>query len=260
MTFSFPNPDVDRVSLSERVRRLEGRFGPGGGGGLGVGMPDFDQYPENSVSETPEGTIIKISIDDFGNHNVRELSGMGFKFIAFMKWIASWAVYIPIVLCRGHITKQLSSISNNRSNIQTNISINNADIFVDRVCKGFPANVDLQLMPSVGVDVVGFKVPGGVGTVFQTTSLLGKITIKYWYKKNIVIDLMKPTVNSTIYPCYTFGCFTASVMSNPFFPQINQVVVGSNWGLIPFGDRYCAVQLTDLPPYALNVYPRSWCQ
>lgn len=68
MSFSFTNPDVDPLSLSERVRKLESRLGPGGsGGGSFVGsIPDFDQYPDNAIKVTNEGMILKLSIDDIG--------------------------------------------------------------------------------------------------------------------------------------------------------------------------------------------------
>lgn len=253
-----PIPDIDRLSMEQRIRRLEAGGGSGGGG-AGVGMPDFDQYPDNAFSESPYGIICKISIDDFANQNVPELSGLGLKACVLMSYVISWGLVQPKVLARAHLKKQYGRvITTTRHNIQSNITLANQNIVADLQTHNHPAGYNPS-SPSFQVSVYAFRQQNGGGEASGSVGLCS-VRIDAMAKGKVVLGVISSTFKpeqTTSYPCYMFGCGFATPSQS--YSQYVNVTAGSSLGKIQNNSWISTAQLSDLPVSALNLYPKSWC-
>lgn len=247
-----PTPDIDRLSMERRLRRLEAGIGSGGSGGSAP--IDFDQYPDNAFSLTPRGLILKVSVDDLGTIGVAALAGVGFKGIYLWNSLFSFGVVNPVVLSRFHLTREYSPITRPITGLQTSINLANRDLLTDLYGTPPPqyanytwAGFSITLQP---VTAANAATSGSFFCTFQLNVM----------QQGVTVNIGPVSVSQRLFPCYIFGMNTTSSVyqiTSPAYIAVN-AHAGSNFGLTPQGIFMSAYQFADLPPSASSFYPKSW--
>lgn len=257
MAFSFSNSDVDRLSLDQRVSKLEKRGGSGGGGNFSGNLPDFDQFPDNAVKLTNEGLVFKFSIDDVGTTFNSPYSGLEIKVCAltpFYSGILSAPFYL---LCRVRYKKNVNDFAEIKT-YQGKVSIDMSDY------------AQLQYQPRVATPSNAFALM--LGALSSTNAIHSEfLTVTFNINlgvlgnaNNVSFSVNKRSpINLIAGPSYHFG---ASLMyQSSYSPRFGGA--GMPYALVPailpvgginLGVCYSALNLNQVPAYIKQIYPASW--
>lgn len=249
-----PSPDIDRLSMERRLRRLEAGIGSGGSGGFGLSFPDFDQFPDNEVSKTPNGLVLKYSIDNLGSIGVTELNNVGFKFIAYAQFIQNSGGVFFFAMARMHISRQMGYIRADRTGITFDPNIANRKLWDDVMAYNGDRIQYLQI-GQFTFQINGFGSPNGQGNAAPVGSLHFVMYSKSKWTLNVGRVVGQPAL-PTIYPCYTFGCSNITLVSAAAHSAI--IGLGSSSGDWAIRPGIMLAQLQDMPVQFQDCYPRSW--
>lgn len=262
MSFSFLNPDVDPLSLNERVRKLESRLSPGGsGGGAFVGsIPDFDQYPDNAVKVTNEGVIVKLSFDDLGvNIGPAEAGGIGLKCCGFMPFWGGMLGGFQFVAARIYYKYGLNPLPPlQHKNASKTISFDVGewlDYFfhptaglIHPVYLTFsPGGLGNHPYPRV-INLLTLQVYVGlIGTHPATSRNQASVTVNMYATAQKQESIKRNT--------YAFEAFWMSGSSTMAMGRFSVGVAPGGWEL---GSNFSVENLQQVPPSAHQTYPASW--
>lgn len=271
MSFSFTNPDVDPLSLNERVRKLESRLGPGGsGGGAFVGsIPDFDQYPDNAVKVTNDGVIIKFSFDDLGvNIGLAEVGGVGFKCCGFLPYWGG-VLGLPYFICTRLYYKNgaLGIPSGTHKNAGKVVPFDSAD-WVDQLAMpgglagnfftvklGLWGKTANQTSSSYVFDLTFY-------TSIQQSTAIPPVLSKNEAQASINLYTTSNTQGVRIEQnSYTFGSYWETNPLYSAYASAGRMVSGQyaqNIGWFNSGTNFFVQNLQQVPPSAHQTYPASW--
>lgn len=260
MSFSFSNPDVDPLSLSERVRKLESQLGPGGsggGGGSGFSFPDFDQFPDNEVSKTPSGLVLKYSVDNLNTiTNITDLDGVAFKLIVCWQIIPNSAATYQYAIVRIHMTTGTGDISSEQAaSFQPNIANQNLweDTFIQNPLQNAPSSHYMGLITCPNI----FASSNDVDTYPRTVNF-GGLRIQMNTREPWVLRTSRrtmPSFTSPILPSYSYG---ASIVTMGQSSAVMTLDVGSSNVNVGYSPYFTVKQLQDMPAIAQTMYPKSW--
>lgn len=263
---SFPNPNVDRLSIDERLRRLEVGGSSGGGSG-GIARPDFDALPDNAFSLVKEGLVFKFSDPNVGaTYGMSTAMNIGFKLCTLIPYKAGILATPPFVMVRFHYATNIPNLQQNLATINKEITIDWAAI-KDRI---------LYTVPPSGGSLVSLSFnPGGQLTDGTWTSrafrfglnvqalnpnVTNKCTVQFHCGK---LDSV-PITGRGLKAGYSFA---ADFVIDPY-QTLNLFGSASIWTgnyQLPVGGRnmgqsITVASLSQLPQFIKDVYPKSWCQ
>lgn len=251
-----PSPDIDRLSMERRLRRLEAGIGSGGSGGFGLSFPDFDQFPDNEVSKTPNGLVLKYSIDDLGSTGATSLNGVGLKALVYAQFIPNCGAVISYGAARIHISRPIGYISKTQHSITFESNVANRKLWDDWMYHNgdrFSGSAVTQFQCQ---NIYGFGTPNGQGDQGLLGSFLLFMNNKQkWAINAVAVTSVIPNIK-TLYPCYSFGA--SNVIFSSAFPSSMILWPGSitsPWGPRP---NLTIAQPQDMPVQFQNIYPRSW--
>lgn len=256
------NPNVDRLSIDERLRKLESRFpgGGSGGGSFGGTLPDFDQYPDNAFKLTPDGIIGKVSFADFGQETgLNSFPGVDVKLCFYMPLKYGIPIGSFLLLTRMKYTRSFVSIGNSiGSTIQFAKTIDAQDLITPYYLGPNKQYADLTIYCSA-------KNNAGVAHGMQFLNL--RLVDGQTAKPHLAGVNRLSTVEKqwTIVPCTSFGVYIS-----PMFPIGSEQLVrfynftnsypwcGSSTPVI--GPNITVDNPQDLPNSFKPFYPSSWYQ
>lgn len=263
MTFSFLNSDVDRLSLDQRVSKLEKRGGSGGGGNFSGNLPDFDQFPDNAMKLTNEGLVLKFSVDNVGTtFNCPYLPGVEFKSCAFLPYYSG-------ILCSPFFLFARVRFKNNVND------------FTSQGTQGYSAQIpfdysdykdNLMYTNSSLGSLFGFGLDGGGLSAnnlnivsFAPMLLQGSLISMTSPNLSCSMSIYKPNLSrQAMSPCYSFGAAVMYDFQNVVIMGPMARVHGGNYGLrmsvggYNCGQNISVKDLNTLPAHIRNIYPASW--
>lgn len=270
MSFSFTNPDVDPLSLNERVRKLESRLGPGGSGGgsFAGSIPDFDQYPDNAIKVTNEGMIVKLSVDDIGaNIGLAEAGGVGFKFCGFLPYWGGVLGAPCFIAARCYYKNNLGGLPGSTSkNAGKVIPFDTAD-WVDHLhVLGGNGGGIVSIKFNLGGKTLNSPLPTGtfdltLGLSIQQNAavppILSRNEASVSFYAYSTIDTRRQIIEGNTYSFAAFWIsdpwFVSNVSSGRILGQYTHSIGGFN-----SGTNFFVKNLQQVPPSAHQIYPASW--
>lgn len=262
MTFSFQNSDVDRLSLNQRVSLIEQRGGSGGGGsGLGVGMPDFDQYPDNAFKITSDGIIFKLSFANISQETkLTTFNGVDFRMCCFMPFRFGIPIGPFLILTRMQYTQSFNSLGNSAVPVVNfNKTIDEQD-FLDTFVLGQNryVNIALECRAKTSSDPRG-GLPIQYLLLYFDKSSSGQII-----RSTQGTPIFGQNTSATVLPCTSFGA-AITYQENPpkeqlvefYFNTLSKVVCGNFEKIAP---NATVDTPQDLPNNFKPFYPKSWYQ
>lgn len=281
------NPDINRLSLEERLRRLETRLPAPGLGGTAdflLNPKIIDECKDNAVTDVDTGLVFKFTIDNFYDLNARASSGYN-PGKCFNNLELRGAVFLPRVngtlwgptgvMHRAYIKNSLGNIpqpidSNREYNAIADINID-AGVFLSEVAPFFPSHTSIYIVNMARGGISFFENPQGTPTssnVSGTISLMefgyivrkktnsNQFEIAYHFKGTKYISGSPSKYGFyTVYPSCSFGL---SIQTNAsIFSQTGAsgfVVAGGTPTMSGFTGRLPS----DLPERYKFMFPTSW--
>lgn len=271
------NPDIDRLSIEERLERLETRLPIGGTGiqsDLFVSPDVIDQCKVNAWTNVGSGLVLRIEYDDLGSVSI--LPG-GLNYLR--DFGIRWAAFFPII--RG----ALSAVSCSWGRLVCNRNANPPDAsgaWGDIIGTTTDAPIDWTAFDEVYTNVTQFinvysminlnLWAGPSASVCLNTTTQGApiafgnvscslVRSHPIYDRYFLFGIAGRTLGRTIFPGATFATYRRN------WPQLHPYEGGggSLFGVAVVGNLYRnfstnAVVLTPqaLPTYQRQFYPPSW--
>lgn len=261
---SLLNPDVDRISLDQRLNNLQDNCGSGPvDPGVNTGTTviknaiDFDQYPDNGFTISDKGIIFKVSIDNTTPGSTFP-AGMDFKMCVCLPTLHQFIIpgnITPIIIARlkleNHLANNISFMLTQSLNNQPFIDYCNGDTNFSLLRLFFGSSSLPRIFAYSNIQNTPFEAE----VQNQTDNRDGSIfTIDY----NVMVNSFKITKNpdSTIQnnSGVYYGAFQRCILNtrdNWVFS--GYTVLGGNLG---YG--IIVNQPNDLPNWYRQIYPQSW--
>lgn len=272
------NLDIDRISLEDRIKRLEGRL-PGSGGGSG-GHTDFlldpkivDQCPENAITDVGNGWVFYLSIPNFYNITSRSQGGqtnypgrcynnLELKLVRFYPRISGVTLNCTTELVRVRATAPITNLPTASRTFSMDVDIPfNDSSMRDFIFTVYPESTQYNFIAPKGIT----SFAAFLFTTANPTTNLGQSI----FNMQIVYYLRKPQTNyswyfnfsSSGFTSFPAGCAWGCATVEPFtaFPNhfISNTVGQPNAIPSHFGE--CTRrQPSDLPQELRHMYPQSW--
>lgn len=269
------SPNVDRISLDERVAQLEKKAGPGGGGGGSIGMggiPDFDQYPDNSFSEVPDGLIYKQSFQNLGTDvGLTDLPGVGFKLIVYWRPISGMSAVLISLFARAHLTQYITGPITQSTSRKKNYQLNNVDLWHRQYTMrdNYQSPNNKNLIFSAGWNLLAIDGDGTTAHGTGSYNSLGMLAMNLYdtgemnFSTSVILQNFHPTGPGS--EGYIFGSTSTWMDLSGDIRKFGAIfdgsksAIGSIHGAFPVGPWISVTQLADLPAKASKIYPQSWC-
>lgn len=252
------NPDINRLSLEERIKRLEARF-PVSGNGVGFGGPIlWDSYPSNAFTDIGHGVVFKLDIDNLGtaHASLRVLDGMNLKLYSyFPKIFLSPSFGLPESICRVMYSKTINKPSGITAVLSLPIDVTALDKYVrNRVDSASPA-IQVRGTPS--------RTQKLVAQPFMTLGVSLRGTYSQTEANKIVVNISGASLASTIASVFFGRAFLAgsSIGNDTTFrlvPPSNFEVGHTNDTAGELIQSQGFYSLADVPDIYHTVYPESW--
>lgn len=253
MNFPLTNPDVDCRSINQRLDRLERAFGISSSR-MSRSFPDFDQFPENELSKTPNGLVLKYSADDFGlSTGLPEFNKVGLKLIVCWQFIPNSTATYQYMAIRFHVTSVVDYIAADRS---TNIKPNVANLHLYEEAFSLNPSNQIEWLGRIKCKAIGLA---GDANVQGPIANLGGFDLRFFNRRDWSIIILKGGATHPYYkafPSYAYGA-SAIVLSASSYANLECFAGTSiaNVGLCPL---FTVRQPQDLPASSQRMYPKSW--
>lgn len=243
------NPDIDRISLDERISNLEQMQSNNGGN---IPSIDFDQFPDNCSRLLPNGYVFKFSIDNLGRLD-SSMDGVGVKICLFSPRVVGFLFQHIFILARVAVTKVVNFAA--VQNVVWESLIPDGEIALSKE----------NMAPPPSANMFGYFVPFTFGsTIFANLftnangSALGQFAKGFSFNPyNGVVSIL-PAYQiqaTTLYPSIGFTRYLVKRMTNTlssmelFRPQIMKNIGGM---------QNTVATLSSLTPEFKSFFPTSW--
>lgn len=256
------NPNVDRLSIDERLRKLESRFpgGGGGGGNFSGTLPDFDQFPDNAIKLTNEGMVLKFSDSDLGRtFGLPPVNGVSLKFCYFMPYRNGTLSY-PVYACARFYYKNGISSTTAPANSNRVIPFDWSD-WVNQVAN---ANVYKGELFSARFGCGGLSSPTlSFAGVFDVQLSIAPQDYNNLNNSYTVCAITKSfSSNTRLVSGYSFAsAWIFEQNSAAGFGNGGKIITSSQIflvGGVNSGSNVSVSSLAQFPAKLNNVYPQSW--
>lgn len=270
------NPDVNRLSLEERVRALEAKS-PSGGGSLVTGSASeaiidprvVDQCPENAVTDIGSGIMWRLDIANLGalsfldGSGTPNLTGIGMKLATFYPRIQGVLSFRYSSLIRMDVAPYgnfggYSSITTLRLHPSFfNYSAVSSSI-VDKLPGQGGRDVTLRLFPTSMC--CGRPRSGSTPVLTLNNMVVDFMAKETGRTANLRIMISTPASSSSVTAGVSWGFYRAvPEVSQPLQDFGDIVVIGGGPGWEPYAyGRITTATAQDLPDYYKPIYPTSW--